>query len=151
MKLKSIPNFEQEVEPSLNYARELIEEGLINADFVFYESNLLNQIVSSKIKSWSEEEVSSEMRWIDVFKELKLQNRPIINIELLVELAFAVPGSSTQVERLFSIINDTLVPNKDHMSLTLEAFLNIKVNSNLSCPDYYLSIKNKLIVESSKW
>lgn len=88
--------------------------------------------------------VSSESRWVEVIKYLKQQLRPISQISfLLVEYAFSIPGSSAEVERLFSIINDVWEDDKGQMSHeTLEAHLNIIFNSDLECRDFYKSIRN---------
>ena len=90
-------------------------------------------MVEEKLEEWSNKQVKSEDRWLEIFKALAQQNRHIHNLSLLVQYAFAIPGSSTEVERLFSIINDVWGPDKPQMKIeTLEAFLNIKVNSNLN-------------------
>jgi hypothetical protein len=61
---------------------------------------------------WNEEKIPSETRWIEVFKILAQHNRPLKNMSLLAQYAFAIPGSSAEVERLFSIINDVWGPDK---------------------------------------
>lgn len=71
------------------------------------------------------------------------QHRPITQLSLLVQYAFSIPGTSAEVERLFSIINDIWTPEKGQLlKETLEAHLNIHMNSKLNCSEYYKSIKN---------
>lgn len=61
----------------------------------------------------------------------------------MVQFAFAIPGSSTEVERLFSIIGNVWPPNKGKMKLaTLEAELNVRFNSKMGCSEYFALIKN---------
>lgn len=142
MALTIVPDWEKDIKPSLLYASKRIGNEKIDADKVFDETNLLQQITTAKLESWTSIAASSQARWLDVFKTLNQQNRPIQNTSLLVQYAFAIPGSSTEAERLFSIINDVWGPDKEHMSLlTLEAYLNIKVNSEMNCTEYYESAK----------
>lgn len=143
MNLTSVPDWENDVKPSLNYMIEHHGNDSINGDSVFDELNLLQQVVTDLLSTWTSQNISSEMRWIEVFKNLKQQRRPITQISLLVEYAFAIPGSSTDVERLFSIINDVWEDDKGQMSAeTLEAHLNVIFNSNLDCLEFHKSIKN---------
>jgi len=96
-----------------------------------------------KMLGWTNNKISAETRWLQIFQELKGKGRLINNLSLLVQFAFSIPGSSTEVERLFSIINDVWGPDKPQMNTeTLEAFLNIKFNSDMECTQYYESIKN---------
>jgi hypothetical protein len=76
-------------------------------------------------------------------KHIKCSKVVTNNQSLMVQYAFAIPGTSTDVERLFSVINDVWGPDKGQMlPSSLEALLNVKVNSKLNCVEYYESIKN---------
>lgn len=113
---------------------------------VFDEIGLMQDYVKIKLPTWSANKIQSESRWLDVFAYMKEQQRPLIHLSMLVEFAFALPGSSTDVERLFSIINDVWAPDKGQMSLEmLEAVLNVKINKRMSCVDFYQSIKDDKI------
>lgn len=93
--------------------------------------------------SWSTNNITCEKRWLNVFSYMRDQQRPLKNLSMLVEFAFSLPGSSCDVERLFSIINDVWGPDKGQMSMeTLEAILNVKFNQRMSCVDFYQSIKD---------
>jgi hypothetical protein len=60
------------------------------------------------------------------------------------EFSFSIFGSSTEVERVFSTIFDIWSPKKGQMTIeTLEARLNVKVNSELNCLQYYHHLKTK--------
>lgn len=103
----------------------------------------MQDYVKLKLPSWSANKVQSEPRWLDIFGYMREQQRPVSNLSMLVEFAFSLPGSSTDVERLFSIINDVWGPDKGQMSLeTLEAVLNVKFNKQISCVEFYQSIKD---------
>lgn len=143
MSLTAVPVWEEHVSPSINYLMERFGKEAINGDIVFDELILLQQFVSVKLPLWTEMNFSSEARWIDVFKTFSQQNQQISQISLLVQYAFAIPGSSTEVERLFSVIKNVWASNKCQMSSeTLEAILNVKFNSQLKCSEYFDSIKN---------
>lgn len=143
MDLTSSPDWIKHVKPSLQYFSKHFNDEAIDDDVAFDETNLLCQIVQDKFTDWSHKKLTSDKRWLEVFSFANQQHRPLKNLSLLVQYAFAIPGSSTEVERLFSIINDVWGPDKPQMKLkTLEAVLNVKVNSDLSCSDYFDSIKN---------
>lgn len=143
MSLTSAPDWTEHIKPSLQYFVKHFGEGEIDSDDLFDETNLLCQIVGQKLTSWNEKSLKSDERWIEIFAAFSYQNRPLKQFSMLVQYAFAIPGSSTEVERLFSIINDVWGPDKPQMKLeTLEAYLNIKVNSNMNCSEYYDSIKD---------
>jgi hypothetical protein len=54
-----------------------------------------------------------ENRWCEILKNLKEQHQAIPNFSLLAQYALANPGTSAQVERLFSIIKEVWEPKKD--------------------------------------
>lgn len=142
MSLLEVPDWRNDIEPSLKYAQECIEPGLIDGDGVFDEVPLLQQVINAKLPAWTAEKVSSEQRWIETFEYMNQKNRPLKQFSLLVEFAFAIPGTSTEVERLFSVINDVWTPQKGQMLMpTLEAHLNIIMNSDLDCEQYYRSVE----------
>jgi hypothetical protein len=143
MNLAVSPDWEKDIKPSVMFIQQHFARDLINMDSAFDETHLLKQFVEENLLKWIDSKVSSEQRWIETFKSLNSQNRQIKQISLLVQYAFAMPGTSTEVERLFSVINDVWGPDKGQMSLsTLEAILNIKVNNDQDCAGYYESIKN---------
>lgn len=142
MNLTCVPDWENDVEPSLNYA---IAHGAsqIDADAVFDELQLIKQVVEKELPSWTEKGTSSESRWLQIFQTMNEEHRPIKDLTLLVEFAFAIPGTSTEVERLFSTINNVWTLEKDSMSHpSLEAHLSVSYNSSLDCIAYFESVKN---------
>lgn len=143
MDLTSVPDWNKHVKPSLQYFSKHFNDNAIDDDIAFDETNLLCQIVQEKLIDWDNKKLTSDKRWLEIFALTTQQHRPLSNLSLLVQYAFAIPGSSTEVERLFSIINDVWGPDKPQLKLeTLEAVLNVKVNSDLSCSDYFDLIKN---------
>lgn len=143
MSLLASPDWEKDVKPSLKFFQQHFSRDMINEDEAFDQTCLLRQYVNSNFPKWNGSNESSERRWIETFGSLKSQNRPIKQISLLVQYAFAIPGTSTEVERLFSVINDVWGPDKGQMlPKSLEALLNVKINSEQNCVEYYESIKS---------
>lgn len=143
MTLTSSPDWEKDIRPSLMFIQQHHAREIIDEDTAFDEAHLLKQSIRENLFRWNEEKISSEQRWIEILKNLSSQNRPINQISLMVQYAFAIPGTSSEVERLFSIIKDVWGPDRGQMSLsTLEAILNVKVNCDLDCDGYYESIKH---------
>jgi hypothetical protein len=143
MRLTSVPDWNQDVKPSVKFVQQHFGLDVMKVDAMFDETLILKQFVTEYFTAWNENKASSQSRWIEIFKNLSQKNRPIKQISLLVQYAFAIPGTSTEVERLFSIINDVWGPEKGQMKLsTLEAHLNVKINSNKDCVEYYASIKD---------
>ena len=55
----------------------------------------------------------------------------------------AIPGTSTEVERLFSLIKDVWGTQEGHLDLkTLEAHLEIKFNCKKSCSEFFDAVKS---------
>jgi hypothetical protein len=78
---------------------------------------------------WNQEEISNQEKWLRIIKRCKDIERPVVQLSLLLEFAFCIPGTSTEVERLFSIINDSWGSDKSQMKLgSVEASLNIQFN-----------------------
>lgn len=141
--LKTLPDFKKDVEPSLKFLQKHFSADAVNIDKAFDELVLLQQIVREKLFVWNAEKVSCQDRWIELIKTMSDQNRPITQIALVVQYAFAIPGTSTQVERLFSIINGIWKTENGQLALsTLEAHLNVKVNSGHNCEKFFELIKN---------
>jgi hypothetical protein len=63
-----------------------------------------------------------ENRWCEILKNLREQHRAIPNFSYFAKYALVIPGSSAEVERLFSIIKEVWGPKKGQMNLnTLES------------------------------
>lgn len=137
------PDWEKDVKPAVEFIQQRFSPSLIDVDSAFDETFLLRAFVSENLVKWNAEEMPSEMRWTETFKGLNSQHRPINQLSLLVQYGFSIPGTSTEVERLFSVINGVWEPEKGHMQLvTLESILNVKINSDLNCEDYFAAIKD---------
>lgn len=148
MKLDKKPDFEKEILPAARYFVDHYSTEELCLDGLYDEFPLIEQFVENMLNKWSTLKTSAEDRWIQLLKSLSDQNRPVPNFKILAQYAFAVPGTSTEVERLFSIIKGIWGCEKGQMShKTLEAHLNIKFNSKLSCQEFFDDCKqNKKIL-----
>ena len=93
MNLAVSPDWEKDIKPSVMFIQQHFARDLINMDSAFDETHWLKQFVEENLLKWIDSKVSSEQRWIETFKSLNSQNRPIKQISLLVQYAFAMPGT----------------------------------------------------------
>lgn len=47
-----------------------------------------------------------------IFEEFRRENTTLVDMEKLVEFEFALPGTSTEVERIFSLVNNIWVDQR---------------------------------------
>lgn len=91
-----------------------------------------------KIAEWKENKTNSSGRWVETFQHFDKKSIPFDKILLPVSFAFCLPGSSSPVERIFSHTNQIWDSNKSQlMPDTLEAILQVKVNIQTECTDFY--------------
>lgn len=107
-----------------------------------YDEPRIQQYVNGGLSRWAAAEVTTEKRWLEMLLSLKEQQRPTPNFSLLAQYALAIPGTSAEVERLFSMIKGIWGPEKGQLKPeTLEAHLDIKFNCKDSCSDFYHRVK----------
>lgn len=138
MKLAKAVDFEDDVVPAAKYLIDHHGDADLSMDELYDEFPFLQQFVNGYLAEWSASEMSTEDRWLTLLKSLNDQHRPLPNFSILAQYALAIPGTSTEVERLFSIIKNIWGPDKSQMShQTLEAHVDIKFNSNQSCQEFF--------------
>lgn len=143
MKLVNYIDFEKDVVPAANYFKEHHPNSDLSMDALYDEFALLQLYVTENLSRWSSSQTSTDHRWLELLKSFKDQYRPIPNTSTLAQYALAVPGTSTEVERLFSIIKDVWGAEKGRLDhKTLEAHLDIKYNSNKTCQEFFAECKN---------
>jgi hypothetical protein len=75
----------------------------------------------------------------------------------MVEFAMSLPGTSAPVERVFSIMGNIWSAEKGRLLVsTVKHLLNVKINSELSCCEFYDVIKTnqpflKKVMSSEKY
>ena len=85
----------------LGYGENL--RNVINCDQFFDEHGLMKDFCQQKIPVWFQQKSQCVQIWLVIFKNFKDQNVSLINMEKLVEFAFAMPGRSKKVERIFPL------------------------------------------------
>jgi hypothetical protein len=119
--------------------------------------SLIESFIENHLAQWNQKSTAAENRWVQIFNFAESQNRTIDNLSLLLEFAFSIPGTSCEVERLFSIIGDIWGSDKGQMKLeTVESMLNVRYNSNQTCKEFFDSIKDdkkvlRQVHESAKY
>jgi hypothetical protein len=150
LNLVGFPRWDQ-IEASVDFTNKKTGEK-INGDKLFDEITLIKDFVQENSANWTREEITNQEKWLKIFQRCRDLERPIEQLSLLVEYAFCLPGTSTEVERLFSIINDTWGNDKSQMRLeSVEALLNVQFNTNLSCTEFFEKIKDdKNLLEQAR-
>lgn len=71
--------------------------------------------------------------------------RDIFKVIKLLEFALSIPGTSVEVERLFSLINLAWTDEKSSLEIsTLDAILNIQYNCDYDCVKFYNNVKKNI-------
>ena len=74
---------------------------------------------------------------MEIFQEFQSQSSQLINLEKLVEFALSLPGTPTEVERIFSLTKNIWGDGRGSLLLlTVESMLSIQYNSDLSCTSH---------------
>jgi hAT family C-terminal dimerisation region len=142
MQLIATPDWEKNVVPAAEFL--LNHQPLaIKMDELYDEHTLLQQHVDKSLSRWEAIALPTEGRWLELLKSLNEEHRPIPNFSTLAQYALAIPGTSTEVERLFSIIKNVWEPEKGRLDpKTLEAHLDIKFNCKKSCSEFFHAVKS---------
>jgi hypothetical protein len=147
MDLDQYPKWE-EIESSLDFASKKFGEAefskIISSDGLFDEFCLMEVFVKANLNEWKRGSVFIEDRWVQIFKHFQDCKTPLINMECLVEFALSLPGTSCDVERMFSRCNNMWTPDKSRMAIdTAAVFMFIKVNSLLNCSEFFDEVSKK--------
>jgi len=155
--LKKVPAWE-DVQKSLDV---LIEKEYIDCNKdaeVFDEFSLIcNYITSQKVTEWNNLNVSTETRWVEVFKHFQANNLQHENFSILIEYILCLPATNAPVERVFSMMNKLWPSEKTQLQISvLKAMLIIKMNIKKTCQEFYSYLKSspailKQICSSDKY
>ena len=127
-----------------------IFRNIVDQNFLCDEYGLMREFCLEQIPIWFQNRTHSEAIWVSIFQHFKKQNIQLLNMEKLVEYAFSIPGTSTEVERIFSIINRIWPDEKSSMDLsTVNNLLSIQYDSKLNCTEFYNKIKTDRIFMTS--
>ncbi|XP_047036755.1 protein FAM200B-like [Helicoverpa armigera] len=155
--LKKVPTWE-DIQKSLDL---LIEKQYIDCNKdteVFDEFSLIsNYITSQKITEWNNLNVSTETRWVEIFKHFRANNLQHENFCIVIEYILCLPATNAPVERVFSIMNKLWTSEKTQLQISvLKAMLIIKVNIKKTCQEFHSYLKSspdilKKICSSDKY
>ena len=116
---------------------------MIDSDSLFNEEVPVKMHIFECCEEDNWQKASLEQKWVQIFKKCEKKDIGILNLQNLVESIFCLPGTLAPVERIFSIMNSMW---SDHRSKMLEqnvkALITCKINSNLSCCDFYEKVKS---------
>lgn len=103
-----------------------------------------NYCSDNKIKQWNEQKLSITERWVEIFKHLDAQSCDYKEMAKIIEYVLCLPGSTAPVERVFAEMNKTWTEEKSNFKVeTLKAILTTKVNSKMSCLEFFHWLKEK--------
>jgi hypothetical protein len=142
MKLTKTLDWTEDIVPAVNFMEQHHQDSGLRVDDLYDEFPRLQQFVEINRTRWESEKTTSENKWLEILKQLKEQHRSIPCFSLLAQYAFAMPGTSTEVERLFSIIKNVWGSEKGQLSKkALEAHLEIKFNHGADCHEFFNRVK----------
>lgn len=145
MMINKVPEWNA-VEKSLVFAVKRFGQDLrdlINCDLLFDEFGLIKKYVEQNFEEWSSKKERTESIWLKIFSNFRDQKIVLENLEKLVQFGFCLPGTSTENERIFSLMNNIWTDARHNMKHeTLSSILSIQYNSKLECTQFYEKIKS---------
>lgn len=129
----------------------LIKNGYIDCSKdteIFDEfSSISNYITPQKVAEWNNLNVSTENRWVEVFRHFKTNNLNHANFSILIEYILCLPGTNASVERVFSLMNKLWTSEKTQLQVSvLKAMLITKVNIKKTCQEFHLYLKSSPVL-----
>jgi hypothetical protein len=100
---------------------------------------------------------TAEEKWQAIFEVFQKTDNSCTNISKMVEFATSLPGTSAPVERVFSIMGNIWSAERGRLLVsTVKHLLNVKINSERSCCEFYDVIKTnkpflKKVMSSEKY
>lgn len=148
MILRKVPTW-SDVEISFDYVEKRYGDkihSIISRDSLHDEVRLMQTFIESNLNQWFTDKLSSDKIWTQVFQNFRQSGTQLVNLEKLVEFAFALAGTSTEVERVFSLIKQIWSDQRSRLDLkTVDALLSIQFNSEMTCREFYETIKKDSI------
>jgi hypothetical protein len=142
MKLAKALDWAKDIMPAVNFMKKHHQDSDLSVDDLYDEFPRLQHFVDDNRTRWESEKFTTENKWLEVLRQLKEQHRAIPCFSLLAQYAFAMPGTSAEVERLFSIIKHVWGSEKGQLSMNaLEAHLEIKYNDAADCREFFNRVK----------
>lgn len=127
----------------------------IDIDCLMDEYAILNSYQSQTAENSEEPDVYET--WKIYFSSMADKHCQCPNLLKVVEYVLSVPGTSSPVERIFSIMNNIWTDSRNSLKeSTVRALLYIKINSGLTCAEFYSKIRKdkdllKKVISSKKY
>lgn len=103
-----------------------------------------NYCTEEKFIEWKKNETTTDMRWVEIFKHMKSNHIPYIELSQIIEYILCFPGSSAPVERVFSMAKKIWTEESARSLVpTLRAILLVKINMEFNCIDFYKFLKTQ--------
>lgn len=118
----------EDVEKSFVFVSQKTDQTISEND-LFDEVGYINKYIDDiKLSEWKEQNVSVDLRWVDIFQHFSTRGVPFKNILKLVEYILCLPGTNAVTERIFSLINEIWTVEKTQLSVeTVKAILILKM------------------------
>lgn len=138
-----------DIQKSYNFAEvrfgpEAIRQ-IINLDHLFDEYALIKRYIEQRLNDWNGNKTNAQDIWIETFKKFTEDGMKLNNLEKLVQYAFCLAGTSTENERIFSLIGNIWTDDRNHLDFeTVQAITQIQYNSDMKCMEFHSHIKNNI-------
>lgn len=107
-------------------------------------SYIKNYCNEEKLSEWNSKNLTTDERWVEIFKYMETQNVPFIEFSQIIEFVICFPGSSASVERVFSLAKRVWKQESSALQVsTLKSILTVKFNVEYTCMDFYNFIKTQ--------
>lgn len=116
-----------------------------NSPKVFSQYGYIKTFASpEKFEEWNTKKLTTEARWVEIFKHMEAQHVPYLEISRLIEFLLCLPGTSAPVERVFSLAKNIWKIESSALQIeTLKSILLVKMNLDYSCVDFYNFLKTQ--------
>lgn len=144
MSMYKSPDWSQ-IEATYNFIieRHGASSAIIKQDSLFDEFSQMLFFTDEKKSTWIEKKVPAEKIWIEIFVHFRENSARLTNMEKLVEFAFCIPGTSMEVERIFSLIKQAWTDQKSCLDIsTLNAIITLQYNIKMSCNEFFKKVKS---------
>lgn len=94
---------------------------------------LKRYLTESNLEEWVLERMSTEQRWVELFRHFNRQGIPYEQISSITEFALCLPGTSASVEWALSAVTKVWTVDKAQLEIhTIRSMLIVKYNMELS-------------------
>lgn len=91
-----------------------------------------------KLQEWKTNNVSTEQRWVELFKHMEANEIPYLDFTRVIEFPLCLPGANAITERVFSEIKNWWNIESSRLSIeTMKAIMLVKLNLDYKCTEFY--------------